>query len=246
MKMVSDCANDNFNLVKSNVGDDLHHSSHTFPSITTDSLGLHFLLSCLIQHFQLAVRFFNPSQTSSKLAKMPPKKQPEKDQKDKDKPPGNLPAIPTPRSTRSAAPSPSSLNSTPTPNTPSRRRPPAARAPPATFDMPPPTHFTRSHAYFADQAFGMGGVAMVRSGATVPVRTGTSLGLPPAAAKRVAEIAGGTASPGGWGPVNDFYRKRVWGYWRMIYCRAKSFQVKFRIFLRGRGKSGRKYCPFVE
>jgi len=68
---------------------------------------------------------------------------------------------------------------------------------------------------------------MVRSGATVPVRgsprTGTSLGLPPAAAKRVAEIAGGTASPGGWGPVNDFYRKRVWGYWGVIYCRGKSF-----------------------
>jgi hypothetical protein len=64
---------------------------------------------------------------------------------------------------------------------------------------------------------------MVRSGATVPPRTGTSLGLPPAAAKRVAEIAGRTASPGGWGPVNNFYRKRVWGYWGLIYCRGKSF-----------------------
>jgi hypothetical protein len=119
---------------------------------------------------------------------MPPKKQPEKHQ---DKPPATLPAIPTPHSTRSAALSPSSLDSTPTPTTLSRGRPLAARADLATFDTPPPTHFTRSHAYFADQAFGMrGGVAMVRSGATVPPRTGILLGLPPAAAKRVAEIAG--------------------------------------------------------
>jgi len=69
---------------------DLHHSSHR-PSpptrLTTQSHhGLYFLLFCLLRHFQIATRFFNPSQTSSNLANMPPRKQPEKD-KDKDKPP---------------------------------------------------------------------------------------------------------------------------------------------------------------
>jgi len=152
---------------------------------------------------------------------MPPKKQPEKD-KDKDKQPRNvLHAPPTPRSRRSGHTSTSSLGATPTPTTPGSR-PPAAAAALTILNAPPATHFTRFQAInLGNQTLGgmpmgglpMGGVPMVRSGATVPVRassgTGPSLGVPPAAAKRMADIKGRTAPQGGFGPVNDFYRKRV-------------------------------------
>src|SRR5271155_487285 len=125
---------------------------------------------------------------------MPPKKEPEKDKAKS--------ATPRPRRQDVPPPPPPS-----NPTTPSRARSSTAGTPSRT-----PTHFTRSHANFADQA--LGGSAMTgTSGASAAVRASgrsvLSFGPARSVSTKDNAITGGAVFPGASGTVNEFYRKRV-------------------------------------